>query len=281
MSKDDLGDRMKGYESLETGRRLDQSKPIYARIDGRGFSKFTRGMRRPFDNRMSEAMHAATIRLVADTRARLGYTQSDEISLIWDGRETEHGQQMLFDGKVQKLVSILSGIATAAFTRAILDSEYEGFRAYAERTPHFDCRVFNLPSREEGANAFLWRELDATRNAVSMTAQDLFSHNQLQGIGTRTMQVMIHNRGVDFNRMPAYFTRGAYFRRVTEERWLSDEELARIPVDHRPPGPVLRSLVRQVDMPPLLEVQNRVGVVFDGEEPQVAQRHDLRMMSAA
>ena len=47
--KDDLGDRMKLYEKERTGEKLDPGSIVYARIDGRGFSKFTKGMDKPFD----------------------------------------------------------------------------------------------------------------------------------------------------------------------------------------------------------------------------------------
>jgi len=39
-----IGDRMKDYESYETNRRFLPNLPIYARIDGHGFSRFTQGM---------------------------------------------------------------------------------------------------------------------------------------------------------------------------------------------------------------------------------------------
>lgn len=42
-----FGDRMKTYESIETGRKFIPLLPVYARIDGRCFSKFTRDMDRP------------------------------------------------------------------------------------------------------------------------------------------------------------------------------------------------------------------------------------------
>ena len=42
MSTDALGDRMKAYERQETEQRFIPLLPIYARIDGRGFSKFTK-----------------------------------------------------------------------------------------------------------------------------------------------------------------------------------------------------------------------------------------------
>jgi hypothetical protein len=55
---DELGDRMKAYEAAETGRVFDAMLPIYARMDGRSFSRFTRGMERPFDQRLALAMVA-------------------------------------------------------------------------------------------------------------------------------------------------------------------------------------------------------------------------------
>jgi len=268
MSNDAFGDRMKGYESVETGRRLDTSLPVYARIDGRSFSKFTRGMQRPFDPRMTSAMQAATRHLVKATDARLGYTQSDEISLIWEVDTVNPSAQMFFDGKVQKLCSVLAGLATAAFTQAVMASDPE-FAAYAERLPHFDARVFNLPSRDEGANAFLWRELDATRNAVSMTAYANFSAKSLHGVSVFGMRERLAEAGVDFEAYPRPFRRGTYYRRKTVERAMTPDELARIPERHRPAADtlVMRTEIAEVDMPPFATVVNRVAVVFDGAEP--------------
>lgn len=270
MKNDAFGDRMKGYEAVETGRRLDTSLPVYARIDGRGFSRFTRGMRRPFDPRMTAAMQAATRHLVKETDARLGYTQSDEISLIWEVNPSSPSAQMFFDGKLQKLASVLAGMATAAFTRAVLLSEPE-FTVYAERLPHFDARVFSLPSRDEGANAFLWREMDATRNAVSMTAFANFSARSLHGVSVAGMRERLAGAGVDFETYPRAFRQGTYYRRHVVERALTADEMVRIPERHRPAPDaiVTRTEIAEVDMPPFSTVANRVAVVFDGAEPDV------------
>ena len=45
--KDPLGDRMKAFERAAEPAALPRGLPVYARIDGRGFSRFTRGMRMP------------------------------------------------------------------------------------------------------------------------------------------------------------------------------------------------------------------------------------------
>lgn len=262
-SKDELGDRMKGYEAIEE-RRFPAGLPIYARIDGRSFSRFTRGMDRPFDVRMSAAMLAATKGLVEATHARIGYTQSDEISLVW---LAEGESQSFFDGRVQKLSSVLAGLATAHFTAALLATDW-GCELVG-RLPHFDCRVMSLPSKTEAANMFLWRELDARKNAVAMAAQALFSTKQLHGRGQADMLEMLAGVDVDFEDYPAFFKRGTFVRRVTYERAFTADELAAIPEKHRlaPDALVTRSEVRALAMPRFSTVTNREAVIFDAADP--------------
>lgn len=264
---DDLGDRMKAYEAAETERRFMTGVPIYARIDGRCFSAFTRGMDRPFDRRMSEAMIRTTADLVEKTHARIGYTQSDEISLTWLADTPK--SEVFFSGKVQKIVSVLAALTTAAFTRAILDSDLAGGAALL---PHFDARAFSLPSRTEAANAILWREMDATKNAISMAVGAYYSAKQLHGKSGAEKQEMLFAKGINFNDYPAFFKRGTFLRRVTRERELTDDERARIPEGHRPTGEqtFLRSSVEVLDMPRFTSVTNREAVIFDGADPVVS-----------
>lgn len=79
MIKSTLGQRMKGYEKRETEMEFLPLLPVYARIDGRSFHTFTRGMKRPYDENLSRAMIETTKYLVEHTHAKVGYTQSDEI----------------------------------------------------------------------------------------------------------------------------------------------------------------------------------------------------------
>jgi tRNA(His) guanylyltransferase len=205
---DDLGERMKLYERIECDRILIPRLPIYARIDGRCFSNFTRNMKRPYDEAMTRGMIEATRYLVEETHAIIGYTQSDEISLAWYFPEPK--SEPLFGGKLHKLTSILAALATAKFNHDM--------RAYIrDAFPVFDCRVFNLPNLDEAANAFLWRELDATKNAVSMAASAYFSPKQLHGkSGKEKQEMLFQHHGINFNDYPAFFKRGTFVRRVTE-----------------------------------------------------------------
>lgn len=256
MSKapDPMGDRLKACEEAAEGARLDVTLPVYARIDGRSFSKFTRGMERPYDKRMSDAMIETVAGLVDRTHARLGYTQSDEISLVFMAGTPE--SDILFNGRVQKLVSVLASLTTAIFTKAIPAD-------WSERLPHFDCRVCQLPSESEAANMFLWRWKDATKNAISMVAQGNFSPKQLHGKHGGEMIEMLRERGIEFDDFPAFFRRGTFARRVLELRELTPDELARIPEQHRPVGPVQRNRIDTFTVEDFFGMQDREAFIFN------------------
>lgn len=180
----------------------------------------------------------------------------------------EAAVEMMFDGRFQKLTSVIGGLATARFVS-------DAVRLWPERCqrrlPVFDCRVFEVPSRAEAVASLVFRELDATKNAVSMAARAYFSHRELQGKSSPEMQEMLFRaHGVNFNDYPPRFKRGVYVQRRPVETTLDAETLARIPEDRRPTGPVLRSRTLVLDLPPILKVVNRVEVLLDGAEPVTA-----------
>jgi len=270
MTQDALGDRMKDHEAQETGRKFLRGLPIYARIDGRSFSTFTKDMERPYDERMSRAMIETTKALVEHTHAAIGYVQSDEISLVWI--PTEHGHNW-FDGKVMKMTSVLAGLATAAFAQAILREfgDTHGL-TLLQKMPHFDARVISMPSEIEAANMLLWRNQDCAKNAVSMATRHYYSHKDMHLKNQAQMNEMLFAKNVNFNDYPPFFKRGTFVRRELVSRTLTDSEIARIPEKHRPdPAAILvRSEIVDFDLPPLNKITNKVDVLFKGAEPEKA-----------
>lgn len=257
---DPMGDRMKALERVETSRKCDPDKPICVRLDGKSFSTFTRGLARPYDARMSNIMKLVTQHLVKETHAKIGYTQSDEISLIY---YYEEPSQPLYGGKFHKLTSVLAGMASGMFQDLLGNLLPEKIGNH----PVFDCRVWQVPTKEEAANVILWRWFDARKNSISMLAQSEFSHKTLHGKDTKMMREMLLEKGIEWEDYPEFFKWGSFFQRKSEERLLTQEELKVIPEKHRPDGPVVRSHVNLLDMPPFVEVDNRTGVIFDGETP--------------
>jgi tRNA(His) 5'-end guanylyltransferase len=267
MTQDSLGDKMKAYERHETDRRFIQSLPIYARIDGRSFSKFTQGLERPYDTRMSSAMIETTKVLVEKTHATIGYVQSDEISLAWI--PTEHGHNW-FDGKIMKMASVLAGLASSAFMHSIsICFDADICQKLLDKMPHFDARVINMPNEEEAARMFLWRNLDATKNAVSMATRHYYSHSDMHLKNQSQMNEMLFAKGINFDSYPYFFKRGTWARRDVETRTLTTEELARIPAPHRPAPDekFVRGYTKVFDLPPLSRVTNLTDVLFRNCDP--------------
>lgn len=265
---DDLGDRMKEYEMAEAGRRCMPRLPILARIDGRGFSRFTSDLERPYDRRLSDLMVETVKFLVRETNAVCGYTQSDEISLCWYSSSLE--SQVVFDGRISKLTSVLAALTTVYFNRRLPEFLPP---QYAERMPHFDARVWNVPNLDEAANTFLWREFDATKNSISMAARAHFSHKQIDGKHGGEMQAMLRDKGVEWSEYPSFFKRGTYIQRRKTVRRFTTDELDKLPPRHaahtNPDLVVERTDYVALDMPPLNTVKNRVEALFEGAEPQV------------
>lgn len=264
---DALGDRMKLYEGAEAGRRATPLLPVLARLDGKNFSSFTRGLRRPYDGRLSALMVEVTRLLVEETCAAVGYTQSDEITLAFYSDRFD--SQIYFDGRVQKMTSVLAATCSVLFNRRLPAAIPEK----ADLAPVFDCRVWTVPTLTEAANAFLWREQDATKNSVSMAAQAHYGHKALMNKNGAEKQQMLYEKGVNWNDYPASFKRGTYVRRRTIRSRLSVADLESLPPLHNarrnPDAVVERTVCEAVDMPPLGRVANRVEVLFYGEEPRV------------
>ena len=259
-----FGDRMKYYEEPEAARAAMPLLPLCVRVDGRCFSGFTRGLERPYDKRMSRCMIETASHLISETHALIGHTQSDEISLIFYSQD--YKSQLFFDGNFQKITSVISGIATAKFNHLIQELIPEK----KDQLPAFDCRAWNVPNKVEAANVLLWREMDATRNSISMAARSVYSHKQLENKNCSDMQEMMHQKGINWNDYPSFFKRGVFLKKEVIERLWTLEELNRIPEKHRPDPneEIIRSIVKELEMPPFSKVTNRVGVVFEGEQPR-------------
>lgn len=264
---EDLGDLCKYYEENETLRAAFPQSPIIARLDGRAFHTFTKGMNRPYDPIMTDAMIETTKFLIEKTHALVGYTQSDEISLAWylapDKRM--QGAKYLFDGRYQKLVSVLAGMASSKFMQIMLFSE-----KYTQRTidlvPAFDCRVFQVPDLETAAKVFIWRQRDATKNSISMAAQSVFSHKELDGKNGKDKIQMMQQKGIEWYAYPHSFRFGTYLRRRVCMRTLTETELERIPEGRRPTGPIERSVIEPIMMMPT-EVNNAAEYLFLDAKP--------------
>jgi len=265
---DPLGDRMKAYESAEADRRLMPLLPALGRVDGRAFHSFTKGMARPFDSNFQAAMIETAVALMEETNANVGYTQSDEITLAW---YPAIGSEIWFGGRIAKMVSQLAAHTTLHFYRAC-ECWLPDFTD-RRPLPTFDARVWNVPTLEEAANVFVWREQDATKNSITMAAQNYYTHKELHGKSSEQKQEMLFQKGVNWNDYPNHFKRGVYVQRRTEVHRFTTDEIDKLPPRHQarsnPNLTVQRSSFATLAISPITKIINREAVLFHGALPVV------------
>ncbi|MEM9069154.1 MAG: tRNA(His) guanylyltransferase Thg1 family protein [Myxococcota bacterium] len=172
---------------------------MVARLDGRSFTRLVRQeheFEAPFDVRFRDAM-VETLRhlMTCGFPVRYGYTQSDELSLLFPRDISTFGR------KLRKFNSILAGEASAAFTHAL------GIRGA------FDARISQLPGVDDVVDYFLWRQSDAHRNALSghcywllrgLGRSEEEATAMLQGASVRDRNELLFQHGINFNELPAW-----------------------------------------------------------------------------
>jgi len=202
MNFDILDKKMRVYEqSLDQFVSPDMF--LIARLDGRSFSRLTKELcnfEAPFDIRFRDIM-IQTVKELMDCGFRVvyGFTESDEISLLF------HQEENAFGRKVRKYNSILSGIASAAFSLQL------------GQTATFDCRMIPLPDIEQVQDYFLWRQEDAHRNALNAHCYWLLRKEglsaqaataQLDGQSTAYKTELLSRRDILFDKLPHWQKRG-------------------------------------------------------------------------
>jgi tRNA(His) 5'-end guanylyltransferase len=207
MEKDDFGNRMKEYERKYTNTRIPVSDTLCVRIDGKRFSKFTKGFTKPFDYRITDAMSETTAYLVEATNANIGYVQSDEITLIYT--PTDGQQEYMYGGKISKINSILASIATAHFNQYINIPRLSPL----DRLAYFDCRAWGVPTLGEASNTLLWRIHDCRKNSVSCLYRWTAGHARMKDKSQEEMiEDLEKNYNVCWDDLKYYYKYGTIFK---------------------------------------------------------------------
>lgn len=213
---DPVGDRIKANYEGRTRYCLPRRTYTIIRCDGKGFSRYTRKMKKPFDEGFLADMDTATIALCKTAQGCvLGYTQSDEISVLltdFSSLQTD----AWFDGNLQKICSVAASTVTGAFIAARLARGEK-----LDDIPAFDARVFTIPDRTEIARYFEWRNSDASRNSISMWARSKLSHKQMEGVSSGDLRQKMRELDAPWEALPARIKGGAVIRRVQTNKEVS------------------------------------------------------------
>ncbi len=213
--KDEAGDFFKEIEKRYNFKI--ESDIICVRLDGRSFSKFTSSLPKPYCASLSEAFVKTTELLCKECNAVVGYTQSDEISLILKLNPEKENQQHYFNGNRDKIITSLSALASVLFNKLFVRED--------GKIGTFDARAFPLSSVEESRLYLKWRQDDCIRNSVNSLYLSKFSHTDALNKSSLLKKSELLNIGIDWNDQPAFFKYGTFL--VKDKVPLSEEEKAR------------------------------------------------------
>jgi len=197
MSSDglEIGNRFKTYESVSAWT-MTKRVPVILRIDGRAFHTITR-------KRFGKAWSMEFVEQMIETAKTVKkdiqgctfcYCQSDEISFLLTDYRTI-GTDAWFGYDARKMISISASLASAVFSRL------------HGKNVCFDSRVFSVP-QDDVTNYFIWRQIDATRNAIQMAGREHFSHEDLKRKSCNVIQEMLFQKGINFDKYPVVRKRG-------------------------------------------------------------------------
>jgi len=195
-----LEDRMKFYEA-QTSYRLRKKTPVVGRADGKGFSKFTKGLKKtagsPWNRDFSDSMVMAAKAACEEIQGcQAAYIQSDEISFLITDTSSDNAQPY-FDYKTRKLNSIIASTIALEFYVSLTDRLPE----LRDSRPRFDARFWNL-TEDEVENMFIWRQQDAICNSVQMYARHFFSHKEVHGKSVKQMKQMLRDNDTPWEKLP-------------------------------------------------------------------------------
>ena len=210
---DSLGDVQKGYEK-NTPNIFMKSLPIIVRLDGRKFSKWTKGLRYPYDERFQQVKEELLIYMSKKINARCAFSQSDEFTFLL--YHDNINSELHFGGVRDKINTTIASEFSVKFNELVKEHIPEK----ADQLASFDCRSYQVPNLTEAAKSFLWREMDCSRNSVSMLARAHFSHREVMGKGRKQMLDMLLEKGVIWNDTPQHFRRGSYVKRVKYQKYV-------------------------------------------------------------
>ena len=189
-------------ENRELFAAITTVPPALVRLDGRAFHRLAKALKfeKPFDLRFSDAMAAVCKSLVAESglSPSFAYTFSDEISIYL--------QKLPFSGRVEKIDSVAASFAASALTIALDPGG----------PVSFDARV--IPATPEYAAGYLaGRQDEAWRNHINAYCQQALLADgmkarqaaaKLKGLPSKDLHDMMHRRGVNLAKTPAWQRRG-------------------------------------------------------------------------
>lgn len=199
-----MNSKFQYVQQFEQEWKLLQNTYLIIRIDGKGFSKFTKNhnFEKPNDTQGLEAMNQAAAYCMQEFDIKLAYGQSDEYSFMFEPSSNPYQRRS------QKLVSLLSSAFTSKYSLS-------GIWKYP---PVFDARVVMYPLKTQMQDYFRWRQVDCHINNLYNTCfwnlvKSGIPNKQASSLLTGTTasdknEILFSKFNINYNNEPEAFKKG-------------------------------------------------------------------------
>ena len=223
-----VDDSIKEQYENSAKTNLDKTQYIVVRIDGRSFSRLMKDFQKPHDKYFQQAMNDTMMHLCRNIlNCRIGYTQTDEITLIL-APPTNKNSPVWLNYNVQKMCSAVASMATLEFNRAFQSATQQfrrqvnncftctsqendlvtAYEKVIKKGGGFDARVFSVPEQEV-VNVLIWRQKYTIYNALRAAGRVYFFSQELQGKSDKKIRQMLARKGLNYDSLPSTFRLGA------------------------------------------------------------------------
>ena len=207
---------MKDYE-IYSDLKVPKNSNIVLRLDGRKFHSLSKylALEKPYDYNFAKLMSNVSLDIFKQFSPKFIYTFSDEISILLD--------ELPFLGRVEKLNSVFSSLASSSFTYHLLNDSREDFNIddLSENDKNvifpvsFDSRVIPIV-KEDLFDYFKWRQDEAWRNCVNAygiwALKQEFSpqlaNEKIKGLKSSEIHELLFKKGINLNDLDTWKKRG-------------------------------------------------------------------------
>jgi tRNA(His) 5'-end guanylyltransferase len=178
---------------------------FFVRLDGERFKAVSEkiGAEKPFDEVFAKCLTAAATALFQNFQPALVYVASDEINALFL-------YAVPFRRRVEKIDSVLAGLASSAFSLSVLKLFNKNLVAA------FDSRIV-ISTLEKVPEYLTWRQREAWRNHNNAYAYWLLrkmgqkpsdAAQKLRGLKTEDIHELLFKHGINLAQTPAWQRRG-------------------------------------------------------------------------
>jgi len=212
-----LASLLKEYEEYPSVL-VPANRWITLRLDGCGWTKVLKRLKESgvlasgFSDNIAGSMIATCQAVMCEFGASLGYTQSDEMTIIVP--PTSGTREHL--GDMQAWVSIASSIAAAEFNQRLADMAMDRHVSLdAVPIANFDCRVGVFSSAAEAEAMIVWRSSDCNMNSASDAIK--FSEAPFPVRYNNTIEKLVYLQNHNLLPLPRHQAYGSLLRAAVDD----------------------------------------------------------------